>query len=1485
MGTVFLARDRSLGRLVAIKLIAGHTGARAERFLVEARATAQISHENIVVIHELGEHFGRPYIVLEYLKGRTLGELLDERRARSHDESASGPKPPRAGARSADENHDQGAGAGLPPGRAVELVIPVVRALACAHERGVVHRDLKPANIMLTDTGVVKVLDFGIAKLEGSREAAGAENLTDEGAGDKDDPALTTAGARIGTAAYMSPEQWETLPVDHRTDIWAVGVILAELVLGRHPLADWRGTGGHFDARRPPAPMPSLREMRPDLGKLGLIIDRCLIERKEDRMGSARELLRELKSLSSDFRRSYATEEQNPYAGLYAFQQGDEARFFGRSRPIAEVVARLAEQPLVAIVGPSGAGKSSFVRAGVIPALARAGDAVEAFTIRPGPAPLAALAELLLTHASRTSTHDGVSTAREALVLESREDLIAKLCAEPGLLGTRLRARARRKLTRAVLFVDQLEELYTLAPETERTTFFACLAGVADDPGSPLRVILAIRSDFLDRIAEAHAAMTGLSRGLMLLAPMDREGLRKALVRPLEAVEHAFERDDLVEEMLDTLEHTSAALPLLSFTAAKLWEGRDRARRLLTEASYRRLDGVIGALAGHADAVLEAMSPEERRLARAALLRLVTPERTRAPCRLGELVELGAAPLDIERVLGRMIDARLLTVEGKSGADAMVELVHESLITGWPTLSRWLTENEEDVAFLSRLRHAAREWHASGRSDGLLWRDQAASDARRWRARYSGELAPAEERYLSAVIKRARRRRFKIVAGVTASLMTFTGTVSLQAIRADREAARAQAEALQARNATRMAAARELSADPTTVLSLLREIEPPEIPRGWAELTRWALQSGVARVVLTEPESVNRAVFSPDGSRIATASGGATARVWNADGTGEPVVLRGHQKAVWSVAWSPDGTRVVTTSEDRTARVWSADGAGEPLILGGHEYAVWSAAWSPDGARIVTSSEDATARVWTITSAHETFVLRGHDGGVAWVAWSPDGARIATAGKDATARVWRADGQGEPLVLRGHKEGLLGVAWSPDGEHIATGSYDRTARIWRADGEGEPRILCRHNDSVYSVAWSPDGTRIVTASADRTAAVHRASGLGEPLVFHGHEARLWSAAWSPDGTRIVTASQDKTARVYGVGGHRRHFVFRGHEGIVSSVGWSPDGTRIVTASSDMTAQVWGAYGSGELLVLRGHERAVWSAAWSPDGARIVTGSDDKTARLWSAEGAPGHVLRGHEAAIWAVAWSPDGDRIVTASQDKTARVWSADGAGEPVVLRGHDEAVWSAAWSPDGKRIVTASFDETARIWRADGEGEPSILHGHDEAVWSVAWSPDGERIVTASQDKTARVWRADGTGEPLALRGHDHWVNWVAWSPDGASIATASQDKTVRIWDAGGTGEPLVLRGAAQAYNRVAWSPDGKSIAAGSDDHTAWVWTDIEPLSGTSDPKLWEASAYCMPVERRIKVLNLPEATAELHWRACLRRVEETRNAAATPP
>ncbi|WP_437828088.1 nSTAND1 domain-containing NTPase [Sorangium sp. So ce1153] len=1556
MGVVFLARDPKLGRLVAIKLLLEYSGRGIERFLDEARATARCRHENIVVIYEVDEVRGYPYLVLEYIKGPTLRRWMTQREHQSAAESPGPHAPPGPPASSA----------------VIELMVPVVRALVCAHELGIVHRDLKPENILLDDAGCIKVLDFGIAKQLEAR-ITGARAARARG------PRSRKSGP-LGTPRYMSPEQVLGGSVDHRADLWAVGIMLYELLTGKHPLSPFSFARLSRIADLD-APMPSLSAIRPDLGALGALVDRCLKKRKDERIGSARELLAALEALLPSRKPLELGEDESPFAGLSAFQEADAARFFGRDRDIAAMAARLRNQPLLAVAGPSGAGKSSLVRAGVIPALKHAEGRWEAFVLRPGRRPLSALADVLLQVPETAPTTPGETTGSPEL--SDHDRLVATLRAQPGYLGARLRARCRREgpRHRILLFVDQLEELCTLgaAPE-ERAAFLACLEGAADDASSPLRVLLAIRSDFLDRMAEHRTFSNDVSRGLWFLPPMGREGQREALTRPIEAAGHRFETTEMVEDMLRTLERTRTPLPLLQFTATKLWEARDRERRLLTRESYDQLGGVAGALSAHADAVLAALPMGEQRLARAVLLRLVTPERTRAVVSLDELREVahdgaGSAGDAIAQVVQHLAGARLLLIEtGGEREGATVELVHESLIERWARLGQWLAESERDAQFLARLRAAAQQWEASGRAEGLLWRDRAAEDARAWherrRAVQGAELrvglGKREESYLLAVVafaERARRFRWRLATGAIVALTAIAVMVSYLAIdtdkqanRADLEAARAQAGARRARNATRMVAVRELQSDPTSALALLREIEPPDTPRGWASLTRSALHGGVARAVFSHPGSVVGAGYSPDGTRIVTACEDGAVRVWNADGQGEPLVFRRHEGAVTSAAFSPDGTRVVAASFDSTARVWSADGQGEPLVLRGHEKAVMSAAFSPDGERIVTASVDRSARVWNADGHGEPLVLRGHRDYVMSAAFSPDGKRIVTASFDNTARLWNADGKGEPLALRGHQGAVMSAVFSPDGKRIVTASSDRTARVWNADGHGEPLVLRGHEDEVSSAAFSPDGKRIVTVSVDRSTRVWNANGEGEPLVLRGHNDDIKSAAFSPDGKRIVTASSDRTARVWDAEDRGEPVVLRGYENLVLLAAFSRDGERIVTVSVDRSVRVWNVDGKGEPLVLRGHRDNIRSVAFSPDGKRIVTASNDRTARVWNADRKGEPVVLRHEDLVLSAAFSPDGKRIVTASFDGNARVWSADGKGEPLVLRGHrGDSVSSAAFSPDGRRIVTTfmfelngavwvsnadgtgepsilrgrkyafspdgkriatvsdfSGDGAVRVWNADGTGQSLVLPGYSTPGYDVAFSPDGKRIAIVSDDNGVRVWNADGSGEPLVLTGSGSQVTAVAvspdntrieffphekriaFSPDSKRIFAASRDGTVRVWNADGTGEPLVLTGSSSQVTAVAFSPDGKRVATASVEAASGkaalsVWSDLEPLRGVHDPRLWNATAYCMPAERRMEILRVDEVAARTDLDACLRHVKEARVTApehrADPP
>ena len=764
MGVVYVARDLVLGRRVAMKFLRNVDREIMDRFLVEARATASAQHDNIVIIYEVDEYQGMPYMVLEYLEGKTFRDLM-------------GPF---------------GEGEPLPASRVVELMLPVARGLARAHELGIVHRDLKPENIMLTTAGQVKVLDFGIAKaLDAAADgkathgnlAALAKNLT----------TLTNEGALVGTLPYMSPEQMGQGTVDHRSDLFALGMMMFEMVAGHHPVEPL-ASDTLVENLVSAEPMRSLRTVNSDVpDALVDAVDHLLRKRKQDRLASAADLASTLESLLPGRHGRTLAEGESPYPGLTAFQESDANRFFGRARDVARMVARVRELPLTGIVGPSGVGKSSFVRAGVGPALKASGEHWEVVTIRPGKYPLSSLASVL----ERSYLRTGVTNVSD----EEHGKLMNRLRHEPGLLGATLRTRAAQHNLNTLLFVDQFEELYTLVADAEeRNAFTAALAAVADDSAAPLRVVVSMRSDFLDRVSEDPRFMEELSRGLVFLSAPDREGLREALELPVEMVGYRYESSIMVGDMLEALAGTPGALPLLQFAASKLWDARDRQQRLLTVASYQAIGGISGALATHADDVVSNMSSIAQKLTQQVFRQLVTPERTRAIVELADLYQLSGEHEVIKRVIDQLVAARLLVVQTRTDAGGgSVEIVHESLIDRWPTLRRWLDEGQEDAAFVAQLAATAKQWDTRGRPAGLLWRGEAMEEARRWYTQKSRELGPREQAFLDAAFALGRRgkrmRSIVLVASfIVLGAIAAGASVALVSVRQAREEADHNAE-------------------------------------------------------------------------------------------------------------------------------------------------------------------------------------------------------------------------------------------------------------------------------------------------------------------------------------------------------------------------------------------------------------------------------------------------------------------------------------------------------------------------------------------------------------------------------------------------------------------------------------------------------------------------------------------------------------------
>jgi WD40 repeat protein len=557
--------------------------------------------------------------------------------------------------------------------------------------------------------------------------------------------------------------------------------------------------------------------------------------------------------------------------------------------------------------------------------------------------------------------------------------------------------------------------------------------------------------------------------------------------------------------------------------------------------------------------------------------------------------------------------------------------------------------------------------------------------------------------------------------------------------------------------------------------------------------------------------------FSPDGQRLAGAIGSGRdkqgkplpgeVRVWNAHTGQEILTLRGHAGAVTSVAFSPDGTRLASASFDQTVKLWDARSGQELLTLRGHVGPVESLAFSPDGQRLASASWDQTVKIWDAHTGQHTFTLRGHTATVSSVAFSPDGKRLAGAiegGRDKQAKprpkevkVWDSQSGQEILALRGASGP---VAFSPDGQRLASGNGNNLVKVWDAQIGQEFITLGGHTGSVTSVVFSPDGKRLASASGvlglPGELKVWDTQTAQEILTLRGHTEGITGVAFSPDGKRLASASGEPIVnrpgevKVWDAHTGQAALSLRGAFG---SVAFSPDGQHLASASV-MTVKVWEAQTGKITLTLPGHTAIVTSVVFSPDGQRLASASEDKTVKVWDAKtGKELLGLRGHSNQVTSVAFSPDGQRLASASADQTVKVWDAHTGQEILTLRGGKIKV---IYSPDGQRLASASaggrdkqgeaLPGEVKVWDAQTGQEVHTLRGHTNYVNSVAFSPDGQRLATASADKTLKIWDAQTGQDLLTLRGHTKEVKSVAFSPDGQRLASASVGE-VKVWDASG--------------------------------------------------------------------------------------------------
>ncbi|WP_316764825.1 nSTAND1 domain-containing NTPase [Streptomyces herbicida] len=1077
-----------------------------------------------------------------------------------------------------------------------------------------------------------------------------------------------------------------------------------------------------------------------------------------------------------------ADDTDAPYRGLTRFEPSDRHLFFGRDQLVAQLTKRVEACRMVAVVGASGSGKSSLLRAGLLPSLQTQqspGCQLAALRIlTPGPRP--------------ASTHSDALTASQ----------------EAG---------------DTVVVVDQFEELFTLCSDPAERAAFLDLLVSAVEPESRLRVVIAVRADFLSRCADHRPLAAALTDATFLLGPMGPAELRDAIVKPAAAAGLIVERT-LTARIVEDIAEEPGGLPLMSHALLETW--RRRKGRTLTLAAYEAAGGVHGALTHTAEELYTRLSPEQAEVARRMLLRLITPgegaQDTSHPAEHAELRALSAngRPTDTASVLEHLARARLVTLDGD-----MVHLAHEALITAWPRLQSWIDGARERLRVHRQLTEAARAWNALNQDTGALYRGTRLATAEECLTGFRAELTPAEAAFLDASIA-AREQEWRAAARTARRIRALLAAVSALLL----VASTAAVVAFQQRSLARAGRDRAVAEQVVAEAGQLNATDPSLAARMYVAAHRLRSDREAAVGLL-------------DTQNIALSS-----------------VLSGHSQAVYAVAFSPDGHTLASASRDRTARLWDVRDPLHPRALGrpltGHRDFVFSVSFSRDGRTLATASQDRTVRLWNVSDpAHATALghpLTGTADAVASAAFSPDGRTVAAPGHDHMIRLWNVTDPTHPQLWRkplSNPDVVYAVAFRRDSKLMASVGNDHKVRLWdmsdpaHAKPLGQP--LTGHTDTLLAVAFAPDGRTLATAGADHTIRLWDVSdprhpaALGQPLI--GHAGFINWLAFSPDGRSLASASDDHTVRLW----HLPRAVLAGHLGSVTGIAFSRDG-RMLAGASAGRVRLWDVrepeHGR-QLSELPGQHLAI-RVVFQPRGRLLASADGDGTVRLWdvSDPGRPRQVglirTGGADQADGVLAFTPDGHVLITGGPKYSLRLWNVTDPTRPAALgdplTGHISFVHWAGVSPDGHTLASTSEDDKVRLWDIRDPVRPrplpDIRTGDTGGTLWGAFSPDGRLLATAGVGHDVRLWNVSAPAHASAiarsLTGHTGRVTWVGFSADGHTLASAGEDRSVLLWDLTDPARPApwgkaLTAGHTEAIETAAYRPDGQLLATAGPDGT----------------------------------------------------------------
>jgi len=1127
MGAVYKARQRGLDRLVAVKILPPEIGddpAFAERFTREARALARLGHSRIVSVYDFGLAGNLFYIVMEYVDGVNLRQTIQ------------------AG--------------GLTPQAALAIVPQICEALQFAHDEGIVHRDIKPENILIDKKGRVKIADFGLAKLLGQ---------------ESQDHSLTMTHQVMGTLRYMAPEQMQgSRELDHRADIYSLGVIFYELLTGELPI-------GKF--------APPSKKVQVDV-RLDEIVLRALEQDPEQRYQHASEVKTDVESVSRSGARAAAVVAHG--AGAPAAQSGRRVSQSLQTAAAADAnhdgARALVRAPAIALI-VTGAIHCTLFAAVLVTLLVMLASGTILFNSREhreGP-PHAQIRDVLergTIAASRPMTVGPVALADNAMA--------AFPILRNGLLAQGEPAKPPAQASPRWLIIAASDSILAITPflgalASQRWLIIAALTFVALLGSLIAGVVMIFGGRRMLRLESYRWAMAA---GIVALVPCSPVSLFGAvfgiwalivLNRP--SVVAAFQTSEasraapateprngsansqslplFLDQTLRLINRTAEGLWLLS--AAALFAGivflgfnwslsrggelfyRDW-RKWLDFGAVHLVFGVVVVLAGFL---------LRKRLARLPLVILLFLFMLCVPAAATviltetawETVKRGGLGAPWAGVpLGIWTIYLLFRHDVRAAFDGRECLTHEfkpwavpafvSLLLGISTVfvAAWVGKpgngsvgripepearpldragNDLDLV-QGRWQVESQEMGGQGVADNVLleWIEFSGGRMRqRWK--HTGERDVNIR--LNAFTEPKRidldddSRGIYRLDGESLTLCIGLGTD----VRPSAFSAKA-GEPFVLTNCRRASAALPAPAGDAPSLEQLFTLKGHT---GWVYNVR----------------------FSPDGTRVASASHDGTAKVWDAMTGEELLTCRGHTNYVHGLAYSPDGTRLATTSEDGSIRIWNAD-TGEQILTGsgGHPRGASNLAFSPNGERIASACVDDKIKVWDSKTGDAIFTLESDSSHFFDVACSRDGKWIAGAGMDGTVWLWDASTAREADVHRQATIQTTAVAFDRASQRLAALDARGDFRVWGVPSGELLAHIKPDGDARPSITLSPDGKWIAAGGMDGTVSLWESSSGRQRLAIKAHPRLIKSVVFSPDGSRLASASDDKTVKIWEV---------------------------------------------------------------------------------------------------------------------------------------------------------------------------------------------------------------------------------------------------------------------------------------------------------------------------------------------------------------